>query len=151
MDRRRPAAVVGIAGAGLILAACASSVQVPEPSAGPQALRTCRDLHRALPDRLDGLRRRPTEPQSQLLAAWGSPPVALRCGVAEPSGLRPTSRLVTVEGVDWLPEPSSAPTRFTTVGRAVHVQVILGNEDRPAAAVLVELAGPITETVPESG
>lgn len=151
MAGRRPAAGLGIAGVGLVLAACASSVQIPEPSPGPQAVHTCRDLHRMLPDRLDDMRRRPTEPQSQLLAAWGSPPVALRCGVAEPSGLRPTSRLVTVEGVDWLPEPSAAPTRFTTVGRAVHVQVILGSEDRPAAAVLVELAGPIAETVPESG
>lgn len=135
--------------AGLVLIACATPVAMPEPTPTPGAVRRCHALHTHLPDRLDGKKRRPTDPQSDLLAAWGSPPVALRCGVGPPAGLRPTSRLVTVNGVDWLPEPANAPTRFTAVGRSVFVQVIVQPDGEPAANVLVDLAGPIKETIPE--
>ncbi|MQA84220.1 MAG: DUF3515 family protein [Streptosporangiales bacterium] len=132
----------------VLAAACGQTVSVPEPNPAPEAVRLCRALHERLPDRLDSERRRPTEPDSELVAAWGSPPVGLRCGVGRPAGLRPTSRLATVNGVDWLPEPESAPTRFTTVGRAVYVEVILPEEGLPAANVLVDLAAPIKATVP---
>lgn len=121
---------------------------MPPPEPGPQAAKLCRSLHGKLPDHLAGKERRPTEPDSPLVAAWGSPPIALRCGVGRPASLRPTSRLVTVNGVDWLPEPADAPTRFTTVGRKTRVQVIVPDAEFPAAGALVGLAGPVTSAIP---
>lgn len=132
----------------LALTACTAPVRVPEPSPPAEIERTCRALHHGLPDELDGEWRRPTEPESRLLAAWGSPPIALRCGVGRPAALRPTSQLVTVDGVDWLPDPAEAPTRFTTVGRTAYVQVIVSEDSLPPANVLVELADPIKAAVP---
>jgi Protein of unknown function (DUF3515) len=86
-----------------------------------------------------------------LTAAWGDPPVVLRCGVADPTGLTATSEIIEVEGVDWfLTEPASAYV-FTTVGRRANIEVAVPRSvDRAAAtAPLVDLAGAVDAAVPE--
>ena len=55
----------------------------------------------------------------------------LRCGVGVPAALTPTAELVTVDGVDWLPEPLTAGYLFSTVGRVVVVEVAVPDTYAP--------------------
>jgi hypothetical protein len=82
----------------------------------------------ALPVELDRLA--PRKVFTERTVAWGNPPVVLRCGVARPTELRPGSAatLFDVAGphggsVEWLPDSLKSPTKFTTVDRAVYIEV----------------------------
>jgi hypothetical protein len=121
-------------------------VSVPE---GAGSLPVCQDLHQALPDVLDDREARPTRPSSPGTAAWGDPPVRLRCGVPRPQGLLPTSEVIVVEGVDWFRTPG-AEYVFTTSGRRVQVEVRVPRSvpGEQATAPLVDLAGAVSSTVP---
>lgn len=86
---------------------------MPAPDAGSP---DCAALLAALPDRLPSggteLARRPlAEPATPGTAAWGEgSPVVLRCGLPRPAGLTPTSGLLDVDGVRWLPPNGEAAT-----------------------------------------
>ncbi len=134
----------------VLLAGCAGPVKIPPPQPKPQVRKLCARLAQRLPQQLGERERRPTQPDSPLVAAWGDPPVALRCGVGRPDALRPTSRLAVVNGVEWLPESAPKPRRFVTVHRAAYVQVIMPERTGvPAGDVLVNLADPIKATIPK--
>ena len=120
----------------------------PSP-AHPVAV-VCARLTAALPTRLDGRAATPVSPTSPLTAAWGHPAVVLRCGVAKPPGLRATSQLITVNNVSWFFHETDAAYVFTTYGRIAYVELSVPKSvprDR-ATAPLVDLARPVTESVP---
>lgn len=133
-----------------LLAGCSSPVAVPPPSPSPtgEAAAACAALGPRLPWLLEGQKRRPTEPDSDLAWAWADPPLVLRCGVPVPSALEPTSELLSIEGVDWLAEELSAGYRFSTVGRVATVEVTVPDAYSPEVNPLVDLAPAITATVP---
>lgn len=112
-------------------------------------MRACRDLHARLPDTVDGQQRRETATGEQLVAAWGNPPIIVRCGVGKPEKLRPTSKLAVVNDVEWLPETQRSPLRYTAVHRTARVELLLPREYGVPADALVDLAAPIKETIPE--
>lgn len=126
-----------------------ASVQAPQPD--PSASRACANLHDRLPETLENQPRRETSPASELVAAWGSPPIVVRCGVDTPANLQPTSRLAVVNGVQWFPEPERSPMRFTAVHRSARVELLLPEEYGVPAEVMVQLAEPIKAAVPETG
>lgn len=97
---------------GLVLSGCGRQVAVEPP---PQPPEICSDLVAGLPPAVDGAGQRPTTPASPATAAWGEPPIVLRCGVSRPAALSPTSVLLEVDGIGWLPEPLEAGTVFTAV------------------------------------
>ena len=97
---------------------------------------------------MDDAQQKRVEPASPYTAAWGNPEIVLRCGVSKPNALEPTSELVTVNGVDWLPEPTRGGYRFTTTGRVAYVEVVVPKHYSPEVNALVDLAGPIAQTVP---
>jgi hypothetical protein len=113
------------------------AVDVPD-APGPG----CARLHEALPDEVDGRDRRDTEPASRRTAAWGDPPLLLRCGVPRPPGLTPTSEVLEVDGVEWFLTERSRAFVFTTVRRTPYVEVrVPGSTPRErATAPLVDLA-----------
>jgi hypothetical protein len=129
------------------LTAC-GQVELPPPAAGPDTVRLCAALHDRLPARLHGRSRRGTAPRSELTAAWGSPAIALRCGVPRPAAMRPTSELVTVNGIAWFPRPPDRPVTFTAVGRAAYVEVTVPAAYAPAGDVLIELTAAIRAALP---
>lgn len=140
---------LGIALISCTLVGCAGPVSVPEPSpSGSAVASACSQLIDGLPSSVLNAVRRKIEPPSDATAAWGDPPITLRCGVAKPDSLTPTSTLVTVNGVDWLPEQRSAGYVFTTTGRVAYVEVAVPNEYAPETEVLTELAKSISEFVP---
>lgn len=144
-------ALGGAALAALVATAACSGgpVRVGEPpSPDPAAARACEALR--LPEKVDGLERRETEPESPYVAVWGSPPLALRCGVPRPAdpdtGL--IERVVNIDGLDWLPEESDQPRVWTLVGRAAYVEVTIPPEYAPAGSPPGEI---LTEFTPSLG
>lgn len=123
-------------------------VQVPLPDADAGTVRLCERLRARLPDRLLDQAGRSTRPESPLLAAWGSPAMALRCGVPRPAAMRPESQLVTINGVDWFPQPGDRPVTFTAVGRAAYVEVTVPAKYGVAGDALIELIPAITAALP---
>ncbi len=105
------AALVGFIGV-LGLAGCGRQVAVTPPA---DILPACQALAENLPETLDGAGRRPTTPDSAATAAWGEPPLVMRCGVDRPEALTATSVLLEVNSVGWLPEPLEAGIIFTAV------------------------------------
>jgi hypothetical protein len=135
----------------LLLTGCAAgSVQVPLPSPDAATARLCAGLR--LPQRLQGHSLRATAPASPLVRAWGSPAIALRCGVGRPASLLPTSELVTVSGIPWFAQPEDRPVTFTALGRRAYVEVTVPpayTENSPPGDVLLDLTGAIKAAIPE--
>lgn len=144
-----------------VLGGCASPVTVPP---GPHAADpVCAEVLQLVPGELAGGEERSIS--SQATAAWGEPPVTLRCGVEVPGPS--TERCITVESgdtsVDWLalegddemvPEHGrrdNGAWTFVTYGRVPAVEVVVPTErggDQPTA-VLVDLAPAIERTTAE--
>lgn len=120
---------------------------VDEPTPDPATRTVCTSLLSRLPATvLDG-KRRPTTPGG-LTAAWGDPPITLRCGVAAPPGLQPDSECVEVDGVGWFAEDADGGTLFTTIGRAAFVEVGVPSRYAPESGALVDLAAAVSASVP---
>jgi len=137
-------------GAAALLSACSSGVSVPPPSPEPSgaAAYACAALHGRLPDEVAGATTTAVKPQSPLTQAWGSPAIILRCGVGIPKALTSTSQLVTINGVDWLPEPLTQGYLFTTVGRVLNVEVSVPDHYSPEADALSDLGPTISALDP---
>ncbi len=111
----------------------------------------CGRLQHALPDSLDGRDRRDTEPASARTAAWGTPPLVLRCGVPRPPGLAADSELIEVDGVPWYLAEPFPPYVFTVVDRGTFVQLRVPRavpRDQ-ATAPLVDLADAVKQAFPD--
>ncbi|GAA4228785.1 hypothetical protein GCM10022254_19620 [Actinomadura meridiana] len=131
----------------LMAAACGDdAVQVPVPQPDAAVQRLCEGLR--LPEKVHGQERRDTSPSSPLTAAWGSPAIALRCGVPRPRSLKPMSELGEINGVLWFGRPVDRPVTFVAVGRQAYVEVTVPPKYNPAGDVLIELGPLITATIP---
>ncbi|WP_242885034.1 DUF3515 domain-containing protein [Actinomadura litoris] len=136
-----------LAGTGLLAAACGDgAVEIPVPKPDAATARLCEGLR--LPEKVHGLSRRDASPDSPLTAAWGSPAIALRCGVGRPAALHPESQLVDINGISWFGQPTGRPVTFTAVARQAYVEVTVPAKYNPAGDVLIELSGAITSTIP---
>ncbi|MGP4112375.1 DUF3515 domain-containing protein [Streptomyces sp. 4N509B] len=142
----------------VVLAGCTSGGDTPEvavPSPDGEAARACRQLSRALPERLAEQERGTLDQETPYAAVWGDPAIVLRCGVDRPAVLTPGSETynpkadtVDVNGVPWLLEAGEGEVRFTTTDRAVFVEVTVPDDHAPEPAVLTELTEPVDEHVP---
>lgn len=143
----RAIAVTAALGVGMFTA-CAGPVAVPAPQpSSAQVTEACEQLNSALPSSVLTAVRRTTDPQTPTTAAWGDPPITLRCGVEKPPELEPTSTLLTVDGVDWLPVTRSAGYVFTAVGRVTYVEVAVPNSYAPETEVLPGLSGAVSSSI----
>lgn len=129
------------------LAACSSEVAVDVPSPPQDVRAACLRLTPILPDFLAGQARRAASPASELTAAWGDPPLALRCGVPRPASYTPTVEVISVNGLDWFPEKQPNGYVFTTVSRVADVQITVPGAYAPEVNPLAELSGPIAEAI----
>jgi hypothetical protein len=126
-----------------LLTACSGAVALTEPQPDAADRATCTNLLEALPDQVLESTRRPTQP-GVLTRAWGDPPITLRCGVAAPPGLNPSSECLEVNGVGWFSEDAEGGVLFTTVGRAVFVEVGVPHAYAPEVGPLVDLAAAVS-------
>ncbi len=129
--RRLAAALIPAGLIAVAVAGCTPIVNL-EPAAdagdpGCAEIITRLDL---IPD-MEGLELRETN--AQATAAWSQPgseqsAVLLRCGV-EPPGPTAEFSCVTIDGVDWLQDPSEDPVyRFISYGRTPATEVIVDTE-----------------------
>ncbi|HKR48258.1 MAG TPA: DUF3515 domain-containing protein [Pseudonocardiaceae bacterium] len=101
---------------------------VPAPTADSA---DCTRLLAALPEKLDGgehgplTRRRLAIPAPVGAAAWGEPPVVLRCGLDRPDDLTATSRLLAISDVQFLELPDPGTNTWVAVDRPVYIVVDL--------------------------
>jgi len=120
------------------LAGCGRQVAVPPPDSPAEA---CAAV--TLPKVIAGAGARPTtEPGT---AAWGEPPITYRCGVTRPGAFTPTSKLLDVGGVGWLPLEASGGTAFIAVtwpteDTPVYVEVLVPEDYSAPADVLIDLS-----------
>jgi hypothetical protein len=119
-------------------------VAAPPPSA--DAARSCPPFLAAVPLRLTDLAARPVDSPSPFVAAWGEPPVLLRCGVVRPRGFVVGAQTIAVNGVTWYPEPQGNRTVWTAVDRPVYIELSVptGYASGPVAV----LSTAITRTLP---
>ncbi len=107
------------------------------PMPGTEA--ACAALMNALPDVVgDGIRRDVTADEAA--AAWGSPPVVLRCGTGLPTDYRLDATLTEVDGVAWFVSEGQGGTFFTAVELEPVVEVEVPEQDSPEVDVLLDLA-----------
>lgn len=59
--------------------------------------------------------------QAGAVAAWGDPPVVLRCGIPTPAELTCSAPVQVVDGVTWLPLSGQGATTYLVVDRSVRV------------------------------
>lgn len=113
-------------------------VDTPEVSAAADA--ACPGLLGGLPLTLGGSPARPVRSAAPYAAAWGEPPIVLRCGVPRPATLREDSSLFGLNGVAWLSEPGPDATVWTAVDRSVYVEVSVPTaQDGDLVAVIAEV------------
>jgi hypothetical protein len=119
----------------------------PPPALPASGQKACRELVSALPVTLGDRPARPVDSSSPYVAAWGEPPVVLRCGVPRPAALRPDSEVLDISGVTFFAAPRGATTAYTTVDRSVYVEVVApsGEASGPAA----RLATAISRALPK--
>jgi hypothetical protein len=103
-------------------AAVGNGIPVPPVNgSSPNVLLDCRALKNLLPkDLATGVRLRGATPLSDTTAAWGDPPITLRCGVPGGSALDDP---YTFNGVLWAQHDTGASNTWTTRGRKVNVAV----------------------------
>ncbi|HET8561489.1 MAG TPA: DUF3515 domain-containing protein [Marmoricola sp.] len=144
--------------AGLLvmaLAGCGSNtVDVARFPVDAAARRECPDLVKALPGHVsDQARRRVAG--SPYAAAWGDPPIILRCGVGRPHGFDRFSTCQTANGIDWYVPPSDYPEHadvlMTTVYREPAVEVHLPAGYRPPVNAMVDLTRTIKQHTRATG
>lgn len=130
------------------LAGCSSPVAVTAPETSAETSDICLTMSRQLPDLVNDQTKRSVQPLDIRTAAWGDPPIVYRCGVSTPETLTPTSTLVSVNNVDWLPVEHANGTVFTTVKRKVNIEITVPSAYAPAAAVLVDFSSLIQTSDP---
>lgn len=132
----------------MLLGACGfGPVDVAAHQPLPGTEETCASLVAGLPEVVSDAVLRDVTPPSDGVAAWGQPPIILRCGVAEPTGLDPTLAVLSVAGVDWRSLDGAGGTFFFTTGQATVVEVAVPDDYAPEADVLVDLAPAVTEAL----
>lgn len=120
--------------------------EVPGPARSAAADQYCPGFVAALPITLDGLSPRPTHSDSPYVGSWGDPAVTFRCGVPRPAELGPTSELVEVNGVQWLPRQADDATVFVAVDRPVYVELTVPK--RYSGGPLAGLTPAVTKALP---
>ncbi len=107
----------------------------------------CRLLLAALPSTVESLAARSVSPAGAG-AAWGTPPVVLRCGVPRPTAMTRSASCMQVNDVGWFAEQRSPGYVFTTIGRAVNVELTVPSKYAPESNALVDIADAVKAHVP---
>ena len=118
-------------------------MRVPDPAPSGAAAQACTALIPNLPGTILDSKRRTVTP-GRFSAAWGKPPISLRCGVDKPPGLTAASECFEVNGVGWYAERAATGYLFTTIGRTAYVEVGVPSHYAPEANALVDLAAVVS-------
>ncbi|MFC9691658.1 DUF3515 domain-containing protein [Kribbella sp. NPDC056951] len=126
----------------LVLAGCSPGpTPVPVPSPAPEVAAACEPLIKALPAKVLDAKRRKAEPPSPLTTAYGDPPIEVTCGVATPAGMAEAqSQCFEVNGVGWFAKEVTNGFIFTTIGRALYLEIAVPSKYHPEANALTDVS-----------
>ena len=145
MTRPAPLRAALVAAAALgALTGCTSAVQV---DAAPDAAQpVCAEVFQTLPEEVAGAERRETTSQGS--AAWGDPPVVVRCGVEVPGPTSDPCQVVEAPdgtAVDWVvSEPEDGRVVWTTYGRTPAVELSMPDLPEVTTAAPLDVAEAVT-------
>jgi hypothetical protein len=122
-------------------------VPVPDRTLGADTAAVCRAVVAGLPPSTPYGRRRPVSGDAAHSAAYGDPPVVLRCGTAMPS-VPPTAVLARLDGVCWYAVAAGASTELTTMDRVVPVTVTVPGPVDGSAQSAIPFAAAIARADP---
>lgn len=142
MPRRTHLTVATIAAVGSTSACGFGAVDVEPHSLTPGSEQVCAQFAADLPDVVSDAVRRDVQDEPDGIAAWGEPPVVLRCGVGLPPEYEPDALLTEFNGVAWLPIDGAGGAFFATVDRDPIVEVAVPDAYEPAVVL-----GDITEAI----
>lgn len=121
------------------------SVTPPRPTGLSAA--ECAKLLEGLPNLVLEQEMREVDPADASTAAWGNPPVMLRCGVERPARLEASSPCFVANHVGWFADESNpAEVVFTTIGRSTYVEVTVPDEYPQPSGALAELASAVSNS-----
>ena len=121
-------AVAGVLAAAVVLSGCtgggADLPAVAVTAVPTAATDSCRRLADALPRHLgEDLPRRDTTPEDPHVAAYGEPPVVVRCGAPATTKYRQGDQLLDINGVDWFADDRGDVVVWSTPRAFVNVEV----------------------------
>lgn len=123
------AAVARSLAAAVVLSGCSRGAGLPAvtvTAVPTTANAACERFAAALPDDLgDDLPRRATEPDDPHVAAYGDPPVVVRCGAPTTDEYEQGDQLFDVNGVDWFPEERGDAVVWSLPRAFVNVEVTI--------------------------
>jgi hypothetical protein len=134
-----------VVGAVACLAACSGPVEVDSPDLSGAAAEACHKLVEELPESVGDQERR--EVDGHYAAAYGDPPIVVRCGVPRPDELM--TNCMSVDGIDWY-ATGDDDTVAITVGRDPNVEVRIPAAYGTSAAPLVDVAPAIKQTTEQT-
>lgn len=131
----------------LLVAACSPGLDVDTYPTEPDTDASCASIFADVPHKVAG--------EDSILvdgdnaAAWGAPPIILRCGVERPEVFDEAPACDYIGGVDWVSETTADGFLFTTIGRRFYVSVEVPDAYDPASDALSDLADSIKRHDPD--
>ena len=123
---------------GISVTGCSNSLELAPAPGGTTTY--CIEVENSAPVSVADQLVRETNPSDSGTVAWGDPAITLTCGVARPDALTATSQLISINGIDWLPEELTKGQRFTSTNTPEYVQVDVPKNYEPAGNALIDLA-----------
>jgi hypothetical protein len=139
-----------VALAGFAVTGCGFGPVTVEPhEADPASTDICETLLDELPETVGDAVRRDVTPESAQAAAWGQPPIVLRCGVGMPAAYRPDAQLLDTDGIGWFAEEGDGGTFFTSTDRQILIEVAVPDDYAPEGFILYDINPAVAANVPE--
>lgn len=141
LSSRRHLGATGVVGAlaASALAGCGGGggIHISAPTPPTAVAADCAAFIKALPNNLvPGQSRRSATPASPYTAAFGSPAVTVRCGIAVPKH-DPTSFVDEVDNVDWLLlSGAGGAQRYVSYTSRLVVDIVIPHNYLPADVLL---------------
>ena len=122
-------------------------MRIDSPGLSPDAKTACASFVQALPERVGDQDRRDVEGGPG--AAYGDPPIVVRCGVPLPEQL--LTSCFSVNGIDWYVDEADDAVIALTAGREPSVEVNVPTEYGASNAALVDVTETVEATTRRSG
>jgi hypothetical protein len=141
VKRRAPVAALLLG-----VAACSPGLQVDAYPTKPDSSTNCKALFADAPQKVGGEHRILVKDDNA--AAWGAPPIILRCGVEVPEGYTATSECYPVGDLCWYPQKIVDGYVFTVTDRELFVSLEIPDDYQPFSDPLTDLAAAVAKHVP---
>ena len=146
--------LLGVAVAALVVGAKVASrtdpnapLALPGVEAPAAQSATCTTLLSALHGTVGDQPPRTIDPPVPGAAAWGNPPIVLRCGIPTPAELNCSSALQVVDGVAWLQLSGTGQTTYLVADRPVRIALTV--PDGSGTAAIQDVSRVLTGTTPQ--